>query len=173
MSQSEVAQLRTLLTQQIKARGLFYLAVHRAMADRFGSAAADEVMRAAIYQRGLAASERFKAYAPDDFAGLRDAFLDFVPDGAHTFRPEVVRCDDEGLDIHLQNCPMRDSWQEAGISGDEVGTLCELAGVVDKGTFEGAGFTIDNETWRPGREGGGCCRLHIRRKTQPSADVLP
>ncbi len=163
MSQSEEERLRTLLSQQIKARGLFYLEVHRTMSTQFGRKAADAVMRKAIYERGLAASENFKSYAPADFEGLRDAFLAFVPDAIHTFKPEVVRCDDEGLEIHLQNCPMRDSWQDTGLDGEEVATLCELAGVVDKGTFEGAGFAIHNDTWRPDREGGGCCRLHIRR----------
>ena len=163
MSQSEEERLRTLLRQQIKSRGLFYLEIHRAMAAQFGRAAADEAMRKAIYERGIEASERFKEFAPDNFEGLRDAFLSFVPDAVHTFKPKVVRCDHDGLEIHLEECPMRDSWQDAGLDAQEVATLCELAGVVDRGTFEGAGFSIHNDTWRPEREGGGCCRLHIRR----------
>ncbi len=38
--------------------------------------------------------------------------------------------------------------------------LCHIAGRVDNGTFEGAGFVFSADTWRPGE--GGCCYLHIR-----------
>ena len=38
--------------------------------------------------------------------------------------------------------------------------MCSIAGRVDNGTFEGAGFTFSADTWQPGRSG--CCHLHIR-----------
>ena len=53
-----------------------------------------------------------------------------------------------------------DAWQEAGLSDDEVVLMTHIAGRVDNGTFEGAGFRFHADTWRPGRRG--CCHLHIR-----------
>ena len=50
--------------------------------------------------------------------------------------------------------------REAGLSDDEVALMCEIASVVDAGTFESAGFTFSIDTWHPG--GDCCCHLHIR-----------
>jgi len=40
-------------------------------------------------------------------------------------------------------------------------TLCRIAGAVDRGMFEAAGFAIENRTWTPGAPG--CCHLSVRR----------
>ena len=76
------------------------------------------------------------------------------------FAPRVERCDAAALDITLQRCPLKEAWQEAGLSGADVATLCRIAGRVDNGTFEAAGFEFSADTWQPGRDG--CCHLHIR-----------
>jgi hypothetical protein len=44
---------------------------------------------------------------------------------------------------------------------EKVATLCRIAGAVDKGLFEGAGFRIENRTWTPSAKG--CCFLRILR----------
>jgi hypothetical protein len=93
-------------------------------------------------------------------AGLKGAFLGNIPDPKGTFNPELERCDAAGLDIQLTTCPLKDAWQEAGLTDEEIMTMTEIAGVVDAGTFEGAGFSFKPDTWKPGRRG--CCHLHIR-----------
>ena len=93
-------------------------------------------------------------------AGLKDAFLAFIPDPPGTFNPELESCSAAGIDIELTTCPLKDAWQEAGLSDEEVVIMTDIAGVVDKGTFEGAGFAFEPDTWKPGRRS--CCRLHIR-----------
>jgi hypothetical protein len=93
-------------------------------------------------------------------SGLKDAFLEFVPDDGKMFQPELLRCDAEGIDIQFHRCPLKEAWQEAGLSDNEVAKMCKIAARVDNGTFEGAGFKFSADTWRPG--GDGCCRLHIR-----------
>ena len=76
------------------------------------------------------------------------------------FRLEVFRDDADGLDIKHHACPLRDAWQEAGLSAEDVATLCRIASRIDDGTFEAAGFQFWADTWQPGGEG--CCLLHIR-----------
>jgi hypothetical protein len=76
------------------------------------------------------------------------------------FKAEVLRCDQEGLDLKFHGCPLRDAWQEAGLNDRETAKICSLAAAVDIGTFEGAGFDFFAETWKP--EFGSCCFLHIR-----------
>jgi len=156
------ADLREQLRAAVKSRALFYLAVYREMAAEFGSERAEGVMKRAIYARGAAAGDRFKRYAPADFTGLRDAFIDFVPDHGGLFQPEVRRCENGaagGLEIKFHACPLKEVWQEAGLADAEVADLCRIAGVVDNGTFESAGFSLQSQTWTPGDSG--CCLLKV------------
>lgn len=152
--------MRELLVNSMKSRALFYYAFYTEFSAEFGAAKAEEVMKRAIYKRGLAIGRSFAQFAPEDMAGLMTAFLDAVPDPEATFNPRLDRCDAQGIDILLQGCPLKDAWKEAGLSDEEVTTMCRIAGQVDNGTFEGAGFEFSADTWRPGRSG--CCHLHIR-----------
>jgi L-2-amino-thiazoline-4-carboxylic acid hydrolase len=156
------ADLREQLRGAIKSRALFYLAIYREMAAEFGRERAETIMKRAIYQRGVAVGDRFRRYAPADFSGLRDAFIDFVPDQGGMFQPEVRRCDNGpggGLEIKFHACPLKEVWQEAGLADSEVADMCRMAGVVDNGTFESAGFALESQTWKPGDSG--CCLLKV------------
>jgi hypothetical protein len=148
------------LVAAFKSRALFYLAIYNEMKQEFGEKKAAEVMRRAIYKRGVETGAQFRKYAPGDLKGLCDAFLAFIPDHTHTFQPEVVQCDGGTLEIKLHNCPLKDAWREAGLPDADVANMCSIAGVVDNGTFEGAGFEFRSETWQEGRDG--CCHLYIR-----------
>jgi hypothetical protein len=148
------------LVAAFKSRALFYLAIYNEMKQEFGQERATAVMRRAIYKRGVETGAQFGKYAPGDLKGLCDAFLAFIPDHANTFRPEVVQCDGENLEIKLHDCPLKSAWQEAGLPDSEVAHMCSMAGLVDNGTFEGAGFEFRSETWQEGRDG--CCHLYIR-----------
>ncbi len=143
-----------------KARALFYTAIYKEMAEEFGAEKAEELMRKAVYKRGVATGQQFKKFAPADLKGLRDAFLAFIPDSDNTFKPEVVRCDDQELEIKFHGCPLKDGWFESGMSADEVAHMCSMAAIVDNGTFEGAGFEFSSETYYQGQDG--CCHLFIR-----------
>jgi hypothetical protein len=83
-----------------------------------------------------------------------------MPDDGKMFEPELLRCDSEAIKIKMRRCPLKEAWQEAGLSDPEISEMCNIAALVDKGTFEGAGFKFSCETWKPGQIG--CCRLHIR-----------
>lgn len=155
------AELRAELKNAFKARALVYLAFYEELAAEVGYAKAEEILKRAIYKRGLAIGERFKGFSPGDFDSLRKAFLAFVPDGGRLFDPEVRRCDADGLDIKLRACPLKEAWQEAGLDDAKVETLCRIAGIIDAGTFHAAGFGFEPCTWKPGESG--CCLLRIRR----------
>jgi hypothetical protein len=166
MAVEEGEDLRRQLKEAHMSRALVYAAIYDELCARFGAEVAEEVMTAAIYRRGLAIGRRFAEYGPRDLEGLRDAFLDFVPDRGRLFRPEVRRCDAERLDIKFHACPLKEAWQAAGIEPQKIATLCRIAGVVDNGTFEAAGFNFSADTWQPGAEG--CCFLHIRPGPPPA-----
>ena len=153
-------RLRKELIASFKNRAMLYHAFFLEMREEIGEERATEIMKKAIYSRGLKVGEHFSKHGPDNMEGLKDAFLKFIPDGGALFEPELERCDSEGLDIKFHRCPLKEAWLEAGIEESEVAKLCAIAARVDNGTFEGAGFNFEADTWEPGREG--CCHLHIR-----------
>ena len=154
------AKLLDQLRAAFKSRALVYHAVYEEIRNEVGVEHAQAIMKRAIYRRGEAIAGNFSQHAPSDLAGLRDTFLAFIPQGPDLFAPEVQRCDADGLVVQFHRCPLKEAWEEAGLPEAERETLCALAGVVDLGTFEAAGFRITSDTWKPGR--GGCCRLNIR-----------
>jgi hypothetical protein len=151
--------LRRHLDAQIRNRALIYATTFDALSEEVGAAKAEAIMRRAIYNRGCQVADAFKAFAPSDMAGLRDAFLKAIPDEGRAFQPEIRRCDASGLDIKFHACPLKQAWVDAGIDDARLETLCRIAGIIDNGTFEEAGFSFAAETWKPGDTG--CCFLHI------------
>lgn len=150
------------LIAQMKNRALIYMEMYDVLVEEFGAMRAEALLTKAIYRRGRAAGAALAKYAPADLAGLRQAFLAHVPGGSEIFKPEVIRADAARLEIQLHGCPLKDAWREAGLAEEKVATLCRIAGAVDKGLFEGAGFAFENRTWTPGA--AGCCFLSIEAK---------
>lgn len=152
--------LREQLYAAYKHRAILYWLIFDELRNEVGQDKAAEILRRAIYRRGEAIGQKYAEFAPDNFDGLRQAFLDGIPDDGQMFAPEVQRCDTSGLDMRLKNCPLKDAWKEAGLSDEDVATMCQIAAEIDQGTFEGAGFSFSANTWKPGQEG--CCNLHVR-----------
>jgi hypothetical protein len=159
---NEADDLRQQLTLALKSRALVYSAVYEELIPEVGTLRAEAILKRAIYKRGAAISPKFAPHSPADFVGLRDKFLDFVPDHGRLFSPEVRRCDSGGLDIKFHDCPLKNAWVEAGYDDATVATLCRIAGIVDNGTFENAGFQLNAKTWTAGETG--CCSLSLRPK---------
>jgi hypothetical protein len=157
---ADAERLRGELYAAFKNRALMYWHVFEELRKALGESQAITLMSRGIEARGRHIGRQFARYAPADLGGLRDAFVGAVPDEGRMFAPRVERCDADGLDITLQRCPLKDAWQEAGVADADIATLCRIAGRVDNGTFEAAGFQFVADTWQPGREG--CCHLHIR-----------
>lgn len=153
-------KLRRDLRAAFANRAMLYWTIYQTLEAELGLERAEALLSAGIRARGAEVAGVLASHAPGDMAGLRDAFLGTIADDARMFQPEVVRCDGGHLDIDFHRCPLKETWQEAGLPDDIVARLCRIAGKIDNGMFETAGFTFASETWQPGREG--CCRLRIR-----------
>ena len=153
-------KLSAQLDASFKNRAVLYYLIFDELRGEVGEEKATEILKRAIYRRGRQIGGKYAQYAPDDLSGLMEAFLNNMPDDGKLFDPEVVRCDDGGLDINLRSCPLKRAWQEIGLSDEDLVTMCRIAGEIDLGTFEGAGFGFEVDTWQPGR--AECCHLHIR-----------
>jgi hypothetical protein len=153
-------KLRKNLYGAFNNRALMYYHIFDELRKEIGEKKATAIMKRAIYNRGLEVGKQLSKFAPDDFEGLQKAFIGMDPDEGRMFQAEVLRCDDKALDLKFHGCPLRDAWQEAGLSEEDTEKICSIAAAVDIGTFEGAGFEFSAETWKP--EFGPCCFLHIR-----------
>jgi len=153
-------RLREQVYAAFKNRAMVYACVLDELRRELGEARATDLLQRAIYRRGTQVGRALARYGPADLAGLRQAFLAMVPDEGRMFAPEVTRDDATGLDIKFHRCPLKEAWLEAGLPEVEVAKLCAIAGRVDNGTFEAAGFGFSADTFQPGGEG--CCHLHIR-----------
>ncbi len=156
-----MADYRKDLVGQLKNRALVYLEVFDVLVEELGAGRAEALLAKAILQRGRSAGQALAEFAPDDFDGLCKAFLKGVPGEGELFAPELRRCDANGIEIQFHACPLKEAWEDAALAPEKCATLCRIAGAVDKGLFEAAGFAIDNRTWTPGAKG--CCLLSIRR----------
>lgn len=156
----QVASLRSQLQASFENRAILYYLVFDELRQEIGEERAVALMKRAIYRRGEQVGQQFAQFAPHDLAGLKDAFLAIIPDEGRLFAPEVMRCESESLEIHLNNCPLKTAWEKLGLDDRTKVLMCEIAGEIDKGTFVAAGFSFEPDTWQPGRNG--CCHLHIQ-----------
>ena len=145
----------------MKVRARMYYHIFCELREEIGEEKATAVMKRGIRKGGSDSAGLFKAYAPSNLKGLKEAFLAAVPDNASMFSPEVVSCSaEEGLVIQFHSCPLKEAYEEMGLDDGEKEKILAIAAAIDGGLFEGAGFDFSSQTWKPGQEG--CCRLHIK-----------
>lgn len=157
--QVPVSEMQDLLRRSFAMRAAFYAETYAVLRDAFGR---DEAMRLCTAMTRRMGEKMGRAYAhhgPADLKGLRESFLGGIIEGEALFAPEVVRCDDEALCIDFHRCPLKEAWQAQGYEGEMLRDLCIIAGAIDGGLFEAAGFTFAGETWQPGE--AGCCKLRV------------
>lgn len=152
--------LRKALYASFKNRAMMYYHIFDELRKEIGEEKATAIMKRAIYKRGLETGKQLAKFGPNDLEGLKNAFIGLDPDEGRMFSAEVLRCDAGRVDIEFHRCPLREAWQEAGLSDEDTAKICAIAARVDNGTFEGAGFEFFADTWKP--EQGNCCFLHIR-----------
>lgn len=155
MTDTATDNLRKALTMRARA----YAHMFDVLREAFGTERAMELGQEITRRLGVQMGQSFTDLKPDDLTGLKDRFLDGIPERDAMFGPDVEQCDDEKLQIYFHRCPLKQAWQEMGREGEELALLCKMAGAIDRGLFTTAGFTFDSTTWQPGESG--CCRLMI------------
>ncbi len=156
----DVEKLRNELYAANENRAIIYYLLFDELRNELGEERAMDIFRRAIYQRGRQIGEKFAQFAPDNLQGLCASFLAGIPDGGAMFAPTVLRCDADALEIRFDHCPLKNAWRKMGLPVEECAKICEIAAMVDYGTFEGAGFDFTLRALREGEEHS--CFLTIR-----------
>ncbi len=156
----DIEKLRNELYASNENRAVIYYLIFDELRNELGEEQAMKILKRAIYRRGQQIGEKFTQFAPDNLKGLCDCFIDGIPDGGTMFAPTVLRCDEEALEIRFDHCPLKNAWKKMGLPKEECAKICEIAAMVDYGTFEGAGFDFTLRALREGEEHS--CFLTIR-----------
>ena len=156
---SDLDQLRRALDDSFKNRALLYWTIFQELRQEIGVDKAEATLSRAIYARGKQVAEAaFSKFGPRDARALGEAFLAISPDGGSLFPTEVEQLEN-GIAFQVKRCPLKEAWQQARLSDDDLTQICRIAGCFDNGLFENSGVTVATETWRPGVTG--CCRIQL------------
>lgn len=159
----DIEKLRNELYAANENRAIIYYLLFDELRAELGEERAMGIFKRAIYRRGQQIGDAFARFAPDDLRGLCDSFLKGIPDSGKMFAPTVLRCDAEALELRFDHCPLKNAWKKMGLPPEECAKICEIAAMVDYGTFESAGFDFTLRALREGEEHS--CYLTIRPGT--------
>lgn len=161
-----IAEVHALLRRSFAMRAAAYGHIFDVLCERLGAEDALRIAMQATGRMGKDMGAAFATHGPNDLAALKDAFLGGIIEGEALFAPEVRRCNAKELEIYFHRCPLKEAWVQQGRSDADIARLCKMAGAIDRGLFERAGFTFAGETWRSGEPG--CCTLRVRPGPPPS-----
>ncbi|MHB9002640.1 MAG: L-2-amino-thiazoline-4-carboxylic acid hydrolase [Coriobacteriia bacterium] len=160
---SDLAAARNETRAAFENRALMYSAMLDTLESELGLGRATELMKRAIYQRGIEVGRRYAdAVAVGDLSGVADLFVSGSPCEGSLFEPSVAEDPRDGrVVLQMTACPLVDAWRDAGYPPERVDLLCEIAAAVDYGTFEGAGLDLEFLERLPS-EGCRSCRLELK-----------
>jgi predicted ArsR family transcriptional regulator len=142
-------------------RAYMYAYIYEELAEEIGRDRAVEIMKRAIYRRGLEVGRKYAAAAgAGDLAEVGRIFVDGSPCEGAFFEPAIEELEEGRLVLRMCSCPLENAWRSLGLPAEEVDTLCEIAAAVDEGTFEGAGLDLTFLD-RRGIEGSSRCLLEL------------
>lgn len=158
-AEARAALLSRELESAFRNRADLYRLMLEELRAEWGPEAAERVMVRAIERRGREVAAAFGGLGPNDARAIGEAFLKVSPDGGRMYPVEVERFEG-GIAFRVKRCPLKDAWREAGVSAQDLTTLCRIAGAFDRGLFEATGVRFDNTTWHEGH-GEDCCHIRL------------
>lgn len=121
------------------------------------SYAPDAIRRCGLYQ---GQKLREKAGGGSSLKGLKKTL--FSKFAQWVFEMDILRCDDDHLDIDFHYCPLVKAWQKQGCSDEEIRRLCDHAMCGDRGIAESFGCRL--ELPAAIARGDDVCRIRFVRK---------
>lgn len=158
----ELAAARAETRAAFENRALIYHYLFEELAEELGPERAAELMKRAIYRRGLDVGQAYRHAAEEgDLGAIAELFVGGSPCGGSLFEPDVGETGEDYVLLRMASCPLVEAWRALGLDDDRIDLLCEIAAAVDAGTFEGAGLDLEFRD-RIGRPGAERCVLEIR-----------
>ena len=125
--------------------------------------APDAIKRCGLYQGSNLVE---KGGSGTSLRGLKKALFGYF--AQQVFEMDILRCDDDHLDIDFHYCPLVKAWQKQGCSDEQIAMMCDHAMCGDRGIGECFGVELD----LPGTiaKGDPTCQLRYVRR-EGTADI--
>jgi hypothetical protein len=153
----EVEALRRDVFSATVNRGLVYTAILEEMRKELGEDRASRIFKRAIHGHGAKMAGVFDP--PRTIPEFKEWLLAMLPDGGAMHEPEVLHCDEQGLDIKFRRCPLKEGWRMLDMSREQVEDMCRHADSFDHGLF-GSIFDYSMDLWS--KQPDDSCILHFR-----------
>ena len=141
---AELATSRAETRAAFENRAYMYAYIYEELAGVLGKQVATELMKSAIYKRGLEVGKKYRsAVEAADLVEVGTIFCDGSPCKGALFEPGIEESSKGRIVLRMTSCPLVDTWRSMGLPADEVDALCEIAAAVDEGTFAGAGLDLE------------------------------
>lgn len=162
-----VEQARAETRAAFENRALMYAYIFEELERELGAERAAEIMKRAIYRRGLEIGARYRPAAEaGDLEEVARLFVEGSPSNGALFEPGIDDPVEDGRTVlSMRSCPLAEAWRSAGYGEDRVDLLCEIASAVDYGTFEAAGLDLrflERQVCR----GADACLLELRLREE-------
>jgi hypothetical protein len=141
--QAELAKSRAETRSAFENRAFMYAYIYEELAAELGRDKAVELMKRAIYRRGLEVGRKYRDAAQRaDLIEVGSIFCEGSPCAGTLFEPGIEESSEGRIVLRMTACPLVEAWRAQGLPAEEVDTLCEIAAAVDEGTFAGAGLDL-------------------------------
>ena len=142
--QADLAKSRAETRAAFENRAYMYAYIYEELLGAMGKEAAVELMKRAIYRRGLEVGRKYQtAVAAADMIEVGSMFCGGSPCEGGLFEPGIEESSKGHIVLRMTACPLVEAWRSMELPDDEVDTLCEIAAAVDEGTFAGAGLDLE------------------------------
>ena len=142
--QAELTKSRAETRAAFENRAYMYAYLYEELVAAMGKEAAVELMKRAIYLRGLEVGRKYRsAVEASDLSKVGSIFCEGSPCKGGMFEPGIEESSEGRIVLRMTACPLVEAWRGIGLPDDEVDTLCEIAAAVDEGTFAGAGLNLE------------------------------
>jgi len=158
-----MSKARRMIEDANRNRAVIYWHIYTTLKDELGEDRATELMKKAIYKRGLDNAKAFpkKAYE-GDLNALAEKFLDKMDKELDVFSRDVLSLGEDEARLRLNACVLVDAWRDYGLSDEEISKMCDIASAIDYGNYEAMGYNLKFDSRIA--DGAECCILHLRRK---------
>ncbi|MBR2789741.1 MAG: L-2-amino-thiazoline-4-carboxylic acid hydrolase, partial [Eggerthellaceae bacterium] len=112
--------------------------------------------RCGLYQGALLVE---KGGEGKSLKGLKKALFGLF--ARRVFEMDILRCDDDHLDIDFHYCPLVKAWQKQGCTDEEIAELCDHAMCGDRGIAES--FGADLSLPQTIAKGADTCQIRFHR----------
>lgn len=127
----------------------------------------EDIGRSAIFSTGCMHGDQIKKklQSPDSLVEFGKTFLN--EDVQKVFEMDIKKLDDKELTVEFGYCPLVTAWTQAGIEGELLNKLCDIAMDGDRGI----GSQFENFEFRLGKtiaQGNRVCEVAFVRKEKQS-----